>query len=55
MQRWEVSMLEEKQDGAAALSEQRIRRIVRSELERAGEQETAVTRAALIASKGTLD
>ena len=36
-------------------AEEDIRRIVRSELERAGQPETAATKAAFIASKGTLD
>ena len=49
-------MLDEQQDAnQTALTEADIRRIVRSELERAGEQETAATKAAFIASKGTLD
>ncbi len=49
-------MLDEQQDTSrAALSEEDIRRIVRSELERAGQQETAAAKAAFIASKGTLD
>lgn len=49
-------MLDEQQDTSrAVLNEEDIRRIVRSELERAGQQETAATKAAFIASKGTLD
>ena len=49
-------MLDEQQDAnQTALTEADIRRIVRSELERAGQQESAATKAAFIASKGTLD
>ena len=49
-------MLDEQQDTSrAVLNEEDIRRIVRSEIERAGHQETAATKAAFIASKGTLD
>ncbi len=49
-------MLDEQQDTSrAVLNEEDIRRIVRSELERSGQHESAATRAAFIASKGTLD
>lgn len=40
---------------AAAIGEEEVRRIVREELERAFRQDPAGKRAALIASKGTLD
>jgi len=49
-------MLEEQQDTTAVvLSEEDIRRIVRSELDRLGHHEQAASKAAFIASKGTLD
>ena len=49
-------MLDEQQDAnQTALTEADIRRIVRSELERSGQHESAATKAAFIASKGTLD
>ena len=49
-------MLDEQQDTTrAVLTEEDIRRIVRSELERAGKQEEGASKAAFIASKGTLD
>ena len=49
-------MLDEQQDTASVvLSEEEVRRIVRSELDRLGHGEPATDKAAFIASKGTLD
>jgi peroxiredoxin family protein len=49
------SMLDEKQASPVALDEEQVRRIVRSELERAEARDPAGRTAAIIASKGTLD
>jgi peroxiredoxin family protein len=48
-------MLDEKTLTASGLSEEQVRAIVREELERAQKRDPATTKAAIIASKGTLD
>ena len=48
-------MLDTTETGSGAVTEEMVRRIVREEIERAMKKDPAAKRAAIIASKGTLD